>query len=127
MIFFYNNKKYCMKKEQIIEVCQGYDDFLEKEGFIVKHREPDTIEQDLNHVRWMLNEIPKMLENPCKIEKINRWLGFAQGVMWIKGFYSIDEMKGHNRSGNECKDQTIPENPNDQFYWYEGGFMMYGD
>jgi len=26
-----------------------------------------------------------------------RWLGFMQGALWVKGIYTIDELKAHNR------------------------------
>lgn len=31
-------------------------------------------------------------------DKMNRWIGFIQGVLWVEGIYLIDEMGGHNRS-----------------------------
>lgn len=31
-----------------------------------------------------------------RIDKANRWLGFLQGVLWVTGFASIDEMKHWN-------------------------------
>ncbi len=31
-------------------------------------------------------------------EKFNRWLGFLQGVFYITGCYSLDEMRDHNRT-----------------------------
>lgn len=30
-------------------------------------------------------------------EKFMRWLGFVQGVLWVNGVYTIDEMREHNR------------------------------
>ena len=30
-------------------------------------------------------------------EKLMRWLGFMQGALWVKGIYTIDELKAHNR------------------------------
>ena len=29
--------------------------------------------------------------------KIHRWIGFIQGVLWVEGIYTIDEMGEHNR------------------------------
>jgi hypothetical protein len=110
-----------MKKEQILEVCQMYDELLECEGFVIKHRDKNVNDYDMNHIRWMVSEIVRMVEIPCKLEKVNRWIGFVQGVLWIRGYYSIDEMKGHNLSGNECKEDVFPK-PDEQYYWFEGGF-----
>ena len=114
-----------MKKNQFMEVCQDYDELLAKDGVIIKHRDPNG-DGDMNHIRWMINEIPKLVDNPCKIEKANRWLGFVQGVLWLKGYYTIDEMKGHTKSGKECKEEIKPVQ-GETYYWFDGGYMMYGD
>ena len=31
-------------------------------------------------------------------DKFNRWLGFMQGVFWSQGVFTLNEMRGHNRS-----------------------------
>ena len=46
---------------------------------------------DIEHIQWMLDEIPKI---EC-IAKRNRWIGFVQGWYWSMGFFTIDEMRGH--------------------------------
>ena len=111
-----------MKLEIIKELCAEYDELLAKDGVVIKHRERFSERYDMNHIRWMINEIPSMLNIPCKMEKVNRWLGFIQGVLWLRGYYTIEEMKGHNRSGDECKEDVLPK-PDDQYYWYEGGVV----
>jgi len=77
----------------------------------------DALNQ-LCHVRWMCQEIPKFLpdpycacgapscdschppprETPADLEKAMRWLGFIQGVLWSTGTRSIDEMREDNRA-----------------------------
>jgi len=103
-------------------VCEQYDEMLKNEGFIVEHREKfENDHNDMNHIRWMLNEIPRIIDIPCKIEKVNRWLGFIQGTLWVSGYYTIEEMKGHNRSGNECKEEA-KEITDNLYYPHEGGY-----
>lgn len=51
----------------------------------------------LQHICWMCHMAEHYLEEG-EIEKANRWLGFIQGVLWCEGFFSIDEMRDHNRS-----------------------------
>jgi hypothetical protein len=34
---------------------------------------------------------------PRDIEKVMRWLGFVQGVLWLHGDFSLDQMREHNR------------------------------
>jgi hypothetical protein len=46
------------------------------------------------HVYWMLGQMKGMVEDS---EKFARWLGFVQGVLWMEGLYSIDELREHNR------------------------------
>lgn len=58
----------------------------------------------LKHVRWMCQEICRMLSDPTNMDlddgqKIHRWLGFIQGVFFTDGIFSIQEMKEHNRPG----------------------------
>lgn len=30
------------------------------------------------------------------MEKVFKWLGFIQGVLWIMGVYTVEELKDHN-------------------------------
>jgi len=34
---------------------------------------------------------------PRDIEKAMRWLGFVQGVLWLHGDFTLDQMREHNR------------------------------
>ncbi len=34
----------------------------------------------------------------AKAEKIMRWLGFVQGVLYAVGLYTVEELKEHSRS-----------------------------
>jgi hypothetical protein len=102
-----------MTKEQIINVCQLYDDILTKDGF--QNVQENDEYGSLNHARWMLNQIPNMLGDFYKIEKANRWLGFVQGVLWANGYCDIKSMKEHNKP---IVDETIGDKKT---------FMMYGD
>lgn len=83
-----------MTVEQITDLCEYYDSFLKIEGFPSKKNNGGC--NDYGHIRWMLSEIPFLLEDG-KIEKVNRWVGFIQGVLWSNGQFSIDEMREHNR------------------------------
>ncbi len=50
----------------------------------------------LNYTLWMCEEASGMVEKD--MEKVQRWLGFAQGVLWSYGIFAIDEMRKHNTS-----------------------------
>lgn len=75
-----------MKDSKIIEVCERYKKKLNEVYF-------DDISY---HTEWMLRQIPKFLKEKRR-EKVNRWLGFIQGVLWSKNVYTLEEMKDHNR------------------------------
>lgn len=47
------------------------------------------------HALWMLNRLIKLLDEG-KLEQASRWLGFAQGVFWQHGLFTVDEMYKHN-------------------------------
>ena len=49
----------------------------------------------LHHAAYMVEKMPTMYdENP---EKAMRWLGFVQGVFYMTGYMTVDDMKDHNR------------------------------
>jgi len=66
----------------------------------------------LQHLRWMVQqalgfliEADRLLDNKAMLElraKAMRWLCFMQGVLWIQGAYTINEMKDHNRPRDEA-------------------------
>jgi len=54
----------------------------------------------LCHVKWMLKEMSSWSRGTVKFsykDKLQRWLGFVQGVFYVEDIYSIDEMREHNR------------------------------
>ena len=92
-----------MTPEHIRSVAQHYSEkFIDLGVPLVKHTPtpgvcPDT-RQTQSHAHWMCLEIPGLLETDNGFEKANRWLGFVQGVLWVSGVYSIDDMRDDNRS-----------------------------
>ena len=47
------------------------------------------------HLKYMLNQIVDFIDDG-QIEKAYRKLGFVQGVLWLDGHYSIDQLRDHN-------------------------------
>lgn len=47
----------------------------------------------MNHVMFMCKE----MQNFDDFDKLNRWLGFIQGVFSSLDVYTIDELRGHNK------------------------------
>jgi hypothetical protein len=56
-----------------------------------------TREMILNHSRWMCQELSQMEDT----EKAMRWLGFVQGIFWVLGKRTIEEMRSDNRMSGE--------------------------
>lgn len=64
-----------------------------------------SIQHDaLGHVRWMLGEMMGMIGDTdhhyistSNREKMHRWLGFVQGVLWTERIFTIDHLRTHVR------------------------------
>jgi hypothetical protein len=96
-----------MTPEKISLACQryknlliGYEPIKFPTSLVIPFQEQDC--QDLNreaslqHVTWMCTVIEEQLkEGNC--DKAERWLCFIQGVLWMNGICSIDEMREDNR------------------------------
>ncbi|HEY4479144.1 MAG: hypothetical protein A3H69_04015 [Candidatus Sungbacteria bacterium RIFCSPLOWO2_02_FULL_47_9] len=52
------------------------------------------------HCRAMLDEMENLILADER-EKAMRWLGFVQAILWQNECFTLDELKGHNRSGKE--------------------------
>lgn len=65
------------------KVSYTHDDFL------------DSPEHGLEHCHAMLDKMEVFIEEN-RIDKVFRWLGFIQGVLWSQGIYTLTELTGHN-------------------------------
>ncbi len=99
-----------MEPEQVLEVIKLYRDVLGFAGGEAKEADyeeyPTEWEQTchlINMCDRMEEMVTKMLaprydpDNDAEWEKLNRWLGFIQGVLWSQGVYKLSEMRDHNR------------------------------
>ena len=59
----------------------------------------------VSHLLYMCQEIPNLIK-AGKIEKAMRWLGFLQGVFCEKDFYTIDQLRDHNRKKDDTETDT---------------------
>lgn len=96
-----------MNKDQVVAAVKKYSDHLSVAGvksnrhlelevkpFNINASAPELLE----HARWMCDEIIMLIGKYDEhVEKIMRWLGFVQGVLWSTGTYTIDQMKDDNR------------------------------
>lgn len=93
------NPKDLMKADQYKGIIAFYRRVLQKAD-IEKVRmstddHPGTYEEILAHCNWMLDEMEEYLEDG-RLEKVNRWLGWVQGVFFVCGIFTLDELRSHN-------------------------------
>jgi hypothetical protein len=75
-----------MTKDKIMEVLNRYKTFLKNIG------------PPIEHCYWMILQIEDwMLYDDTDMEKLMRWLGFIQGVLWAERIFTINELREHNR------------------------------
>ena len=84
-----------MTIEQVKIACIKYDNVLLSTGVTEVYRNGEK-GGSLTHLRWVCQEIPKMLEDN-KIEKAMRWLGFLQGALWALQIIDLETLKDDNR------------------------------
>jgi hypothetical protein len=96
-----------MIPERISKACQKYKDLLF--GYkpirfptaeMIPASERDcrdyNREKSLQHAMWMCIVIEEQMTEG-QYGKAERWLCFIQGVLWMNGLCSIDEMRADNR------------------------------
>lgn len=79
-----------MSDEKILQVLNLYDKIIPK-YFVSEF----TNEHKLRHTHEMIVKIREFLHDQRK-EKVMRWLGFVQGVLWSEGIYTIEQLAKHN-------------------------------
>lgn len=97
------------------QIIQQYRHFLR---FIPKKEGPvdsqPTPREALGHTLVMLDKMERFLDQTeaCHSpgilieagwgwDKFNRWLGFIQGIFWLHGDFTLDQLKEHNRLRKE--------------------------
>ena len=83
---------------------------------------PAPVAQTLAHLQQMFPKMRAMLDESCSAyrpdhngeclncdepydahqrDKVMRWLGFVQGVLWSLGVYTVADLRQHNAPGGE--------------------------
>ncbi len=55
-----------------------------------------NFENEVSHLKYICVKAQEFVEEG-RIEKAMRWLGFIQGVLWSRGYYTLDQLKNHSR------------------------------
>ena len=56
---------------------------------------PDSDVCSLEHCHGMLEKIEQFIQEG-RMDKVFRWLGFVQGVLWSQRIYTLRELACHN-------------------------------
>ena len=89
-----------MTKEKVLEAISIYRERFGQMGITKKDFNhvllmPGAMHA-LQHCYGMLDEM-EIFVAEGRIDKVFRWLGFVQGVLWAYGYYSLENLKNHNR------------------------------
>lgn len=90
-----------MDGKKVLEVVSIYRSSFKKMGICKLNPPHDQLVGGeffsiLAHCCGMLDKIEKFVAEG-RMEKVFRWLGFVQGCLWSAGFYTLEELKNHNR------------------------------
>lgn len=73
------------------------DDKLHEVINIYGYRLSNLRDPAFDHLRDMIPQMRDFVDEGRR-EKVMRWLGFVQGVLWIKGVVTLGELKLHNKA-----------------------------
>ena len=95
-----------MDVAQSLEVIAKYREHLINECPADGSTDWSPSEQEQrNHLVYMLDRMEEMLDPALfpvtNWDKFNRWLGFAQGLLWAMGEYTLNELMEHNTRPNK--------------------------
>lgn len=89
-----------MKKEKVQQVIDIYRNKFEELGVgkvDYPHEELlDSQEHGAEHCHGMLDKIEGFLKQD-RMDKVFRWLGFVQCLLWSQRIYTLDDLMNHNR------------------------------
>lgn len=85
-----------MTGDKVLEVIKGYEQKINS----LLAKEAWEEHQQLMHAREMIPKMRNFIEQK-RMDKVFRWLGFLQGILYCNGIYSIDEMANHNKPREE--------------------------
>ncbi|OGD57303.1 hypothetical protein A2V71_00510 [Candidatus Berkelbacteria bacterium RBG_13_40_8] len=80
------NLRQYFKKKEIPKIDYPHNEFID----------PCFPDICLVHCHGMLDKMLEFLEQG-RIDKVNRWLGFIQGVLWRSGLFTLDDLKNMNK------------------------------
>jgi len=103
-----------VNRDQVVELLHHYKAELRGRYNAVARRFQDRpglagwarVTAEFDHLLWMIDHMlmdldPGMLTvqevDRWPEDKLHRWIGFVQGVLWTSGTYTIDELRQQSR------------------------------
>lgn len=79
-----------MTEQKLRQVLDRYSDWVDERNFPYS---------DTRETRKIQDMLPKMYQFLAtgRREKLMRWLGFVQGILWQIEAFTLEELKSHNR------------------------------
>lgn len=97
-----------MAPEKVIEVIEIYRQLFIERGIGKTDYSHDILldrtEVGLDHCHGMLDKMVGFVREG-RMEKVFRWLGFVQGVLWSNQVYTLTDLKNHNRPTMEEREE----------------------
>lgn len=92
--------------EKLLETAALYDHLLGEQNYeAIQSEDAGQHKQaQLQHCRWMCQQVPLFVVDN-KIDKANRWIGYVQGIFLSYNLFTLEEMKGHNRTESSCSNE----------------------
>ena len=89
-----------MTSDKVLQVIATYRQRFEDDGIgKIDYPHDDLLEHvviGLEHCHGMLDKMVEFVHEG-RTEKVFRWLGFVQGILWTNRVYTLTELKDHNR------------------------------
>ena len=88
-----------MTSEKVIEVIETYRQlFVERSIGKIDYPNGELLNEEvhgLEHCHGMLDKMIELVREE-RMDKVFRWLGFVQGVLWASRVYPLTDLKNHN-------------------------------
>lgn len=96
-----------MTPEKVLEVIESYRQlFVERNIGKIDYPHDELLDGEthgLEHCHGMLDKMVKFVREG-RVEKVFRWLGFVQEVLWATRVYPLADLKNHNRPPERKED-----------------------
>ena len=88
-----------MNFQEVRAAMQDMGRMIPQYGLVAQNKDPAGLAETYGHLRWMVEESLTWPEE--KVGKLNRWLGFVQGVLFAMDEATIDELREVNLAAKE--------------------------